>query len=170
MNIKNPRQLADVIGLALPQGSEEMGKVIAAGMITRQPGTMPLRVVLVAFAPPVIVGSEGQFIVYTEIFQEDDDDDFDLTTNLENGCSSSFSHGEYFQADEYQKAYSSFVYRCGQQLKGNIESIARNIQGTASKTPNEANDDGIYMAHNGTQMRCQRRIRRLLSQTKAAGV
>jgi hypothetical protein len=99
------QNLQGVLALSLVQSIREEGpRIIAAGPITRQPGTNPYRMVL--------ADTGNELVVWTETFRLDtfDASHDDLATACREG-SSSFDHGNYFQADQLVEAMKKFAQR-----------------------------------------------------------
>lgn len=90
-------ELNDRVYSGLLQTESNQGTIIAAGPITKQPGTLPLRVVL--------VDTGDQYVVWTQVFGDryrQPDGSLDPVGN------GSFNAGTYFQPDELAEATKKF--------------------------------------------------------------
>jgi hypothetical protein len=101
-------------------GTATRNKLIAAGPLTKQPETLPYRIVLIANGP--------KFTVHTEYF--DDSQIIEKTANAQPGdpilAESSLSGGNYFNADELVKATIAFAERLAKNAEY-IQSIYREV-------------------------------------------
>lgn len=104
--------LANRIALHLVCSDESA--IIAAGPITKQPGTRPYRITMQAWG--------GTISVHSQIYEIDGEVE-DLATACENARSCGAS-GEYFKAEELEKATLCFCRRLKQDV-ANYESIYR---------------------------------------------
>jgi hypothetical protein len=95
------QQLIGKLHLGLPAGHEQVAGMlvtaIAAGPISKQPGTIANRVVLVASGQ---TDRHSQFAVYMEMFP-----------NYPDVKESHFSDGNYFKADQLVEATKRFAQR-----------------------------------------------------------
>jgi len=95
--------------------------VIAAGPITKQPHTLPTRVVL-------CVTRRGEYVVWNEYLSGLYTDDGTLSPTHY-----SFSDGNYFRPQEFEKAQTRFAERLLKQVtSGNIASVFRDIENVAA--------------------------------------
>lgn len=94
---------------SIPDENHRHRRLIAAGPITRQPGTAPYRVVLLEL-------SDNNFSVHNEIFCIDDPKQADLDDGR---IGSGLSRGDYFSAGEFPfvRAMERFVERVSHDIK-----------------------------------------------------
>ena len=97
MNLKN------VLAPVVPS-REYKYALIAAGPLSHQPNTVPLRIVL--------VDTGNEFAVYEECFRVPGEPDGDLKKQcLDENTTSNFYHGDYFPHNEIDNATRCFAAR-----------------------------------------------------------
>lgn len=114
----NMRNLAGKIAIGSEiRGTASKDCLIAAGPLTKQPGTMPYRVVL------VVKGDE--FIVYDEIFDTEGLPSPSYSHDvLDDIPESRFENGSYFYGDQFAEAVVRFATRLADH-SGSLRSLYR---------------------------------------------
>lgn len=114
-------EFKDRIALTLVKDDE---RVIAAGPLTKQPGTCPYRVVIVNWG--------DEFSVHNQLFDDSYKDG--PITDLADSCSAEFisnlDNGDYFKTEDFVRCIERFAERCkhnaefvGSIFRQTVESI-----------------------------------------------
>lgn len=112
-------QLKTDLALTLVKSTDE--RIMAAGPLTRQPGTLPYRVVMVNWG--------HKLSVHTQYFSSDVAHDGDLAVYCEN-LRNYLENGDYFGAEELVKCIERFAERCKKHAEF-AQSIFRGISEAA---------------------------------------
>lgn len=92
------KNLASVVLLNALTTFDGKRKLLAAGPLTKQPGTRPYRIILADLG--------DEFVVHTEVLQDDSPDLSEPIT-----CGSFYETGDYFDAKQLGQAYKRFGER-----------------------------------------------------------
>lgn len=109
------QELNAVLALTLVKSNDT--RIMAAGPITRQPGTLPYRVVMVNWG--------HKLSVHTQYFSFDLPADADLAIACE-GAANYIENGDYFGTEELVKCIERFAERCKKHAEF-AQSIFRDI-------------------------------------------